>query len=286
MSDEKEPTTHPRVSPTITYAPIKKRIHTDMTSIVVGDARKVLFGSGKHRRTGVLFRDDSSTECNDGEEAVESKQRTVESVNRRMVCLQVAAFIFDNIPSISPLQLKSSLPIKKRVKCTMKLGHDQYLAVFANLGKRKDLSHLAEPPEDAFDLFCQYWKQDGRTKHFSKTVLQENWARLSKEEKEQYERQLEKVKKVYNKEFCQNEEKKKMGNLPLYESRTITDLSELEAILGPMSLRRTFSGYRTVAGQIPVVVEVYPPLKLVYDESDQSLQFHFSVSNQKVYSIC
>lgn len=30
----------------------------------------------------------------------------------------------------------------------MKLGHDQYLAVFANLGKRKDLSHLAEPPED------------------------------------------------------------------------------------------------------------------------------------------
>lgn len=43
-----------------------------MTSIVVGDARKVLFGyaiifssfhsSGKHRRTGVLFRDDSSTE--------------------------------------------------------------------------------------------------------------------------------------------------------------------------------------------------------------------------------
>ena len=60
-------------------------------------------------------------------------------------------------------------------------------------------------------MFCQYWKQDGRTKHFSKTVLQENWARLSKEEKEQYERQLEKVKKVYNKEFCQNEEKKKMG---------------------------------------------------------------------------
>mgnify|MGYP006966563790 FL=1 len=34
---------------------------------------------------------------------------------------------------------------------------------------------------------------------------------MSKEEKEQYERQLEKVKKVYNKEFCQNEEKKKMG---------------------------------------------------------------------------
>lgn len=100
----------------------------------------------------------SVSRCNDGEEAVESKQRTVESVNRRMVCLQVAAFIFDNIPSyvsspplivrISPLQLKSSLPIKKRVKCTMKLGHDQYLAVFANLGKQKDLSHLAEPPED------------------------------------------------------------------------------------------------------------------------------------------
>ena len=62
----------------------------------------------------------------------------------------------------------------------------------------------------------------------------------------------------------------------------ITDLSELEAILGPMSLRRTFSGYRTVAGQIPVVVEVAPPLKLIYDESDQSLQFHFYVSNQKV----
>lgn len=54
MSDEKEPTAHTRVSPLsiwlhlncsqITYAPIKKRIHTDMTSIVVGDARKVLFG--------------------------------------------------------------------------------------------------------------------------------------------------------------------------------------------------------------------------------------------------
>lgn len=54
MSDGKESTTHPGktqffiysslISSKITYAPIKKRIHTDMTSIVVGDARKVLFG--------------------------------------------------------------------------------------------------------------------------------------------------------------------------------------------------------------------------------------------------
>lgn len=174
----------------------------------------------------------SWSRCTDGEEVVESKQQTVENVNVRLVCLQIAAFIFDNIPSffcyviltirISPIQIKSSsLPIKKRVSCTMKLERDQYLAVFANLGKRKDLTHLAEPPEDrstihlfscvAFDLFCQYSKQDGRTKRLSKTLLQENWGRLSKEEKGQYEKQLEKVKEVYNKEFCHNEELKKAG---------------------------------------------------------------------------
>ena len=162
---------------------------------------------------------------------MESKQRTIEGVNRRMVCLQVAAFIFDNIPSyflssvltvrISPLQLKSSLPLKKRVKCTMQLGRDQYLAVFSNIGKKKDLSHLAKPPEDrydmslflfiAFDLFCQYSKQDGHTKAVSRTILQENWEQLSKEEKEQYEKQLGKVREVYNMEFSQNEEQKKKG---------------------------------------------------------------------------
>jgi hypothetical protein len=66
----------------------------------------------------------------------------------------------------------------------------------------------------------------------------------------------------------------------------ITDLKELEAMLGPMSLRRSFSGYRTVAGQIPVTMEVIPPLRLVYDEVDESLQFKFSVSSIPVLSVC
>ena len=57
-------------------------------------------------------------------------------------------------------------------------------------------------------------------------------------------------------------------------------------MLGPMSLRRSFSGYRTVAGQIPVTMEVIPPLRLVYDEVDESLQFKFSVSSIPVLSVC
>lgn len=71
--------------------------------------------------------------------------------------LRVAAFIFDNIPSsgfayyltvrIVPVQLAIT-PMKKRVTCSMKLSRDQYLSLFSKLGKRKDLCHLAIPPED------------------------------------------------------------------------------------------------------------------------------------------
>ena len=58
----------------------------------------------------------------------------------------------------------------------------------------------------------------------------------------------------------------------------MTDLDSFEAFLGPMSLRRTYTGFRTIAGQIPVVVTVNPPIRLIFDESDNSLEFRFSTS--------
>ena len=58
----------------------------------------------------------------------------------------------------------------------------------------------------------------------------------------------------------------------------MTDLDSFEAFLGPMSLRRTFAGFRTVAGQTPLVVAVIPPIRLIFDESDNSLEFRFSTS--------
>ena len=67
----------------------------------------------------------------------------------------------------------------------------------------------------------------------------------------------------------------------------MTDLDSFEAFLGPMSLRRTFTGFRTVAGQIPVVVIVNPPIRLIFDESDNSLEFRFSTSLlSDFYSVC
>lgn len=45
-----------------------------------------------------------------------------------------------------------------------------------------------------------------------------------------------------------------------------------------MSLRRTFAGYRTIAGQIPVVVAVNSPIHLIFDELDKTLEFRFSAS--------
>ena len=63
--------------------------------------------------------------------------------------------------------------------------------------------------------------------------------------------------------------------MPLYEERTITDLQRLEEILGPVSLKRTYAGYRTTAGQIPVVVGVNAPVRVIYDEADKSAMFHF-----------
>ena len=69
--------------------------------------------------------------------------------------------------------------------------------------------------------------------------------------------------------------------MPLYEVRTITDLQRLEEILGPVSLKRTYAGYRTTAGQIPVVVGVNAPVRVIYDEADKSAMFHFSVSPRR-----
>ena len=48
----------------VTFAPTKKRIHTDMSTVIIGDARKALFrwtlmrmlinSPKKHRRNGIL----------------------------------------------------------------------------------------------------------------------------------------------------------------------------------------------------------------------------------------
>lgn len=64
----------------------------------------------------------------------------------------------------------------------------------------------------------------------------------------------------------------------------MTDLDSFEAFLGPMSLRRTFAGFRTVAGQTPLVVTVIPPIRLIFDESDNTLEFRFSTSPLNDYS--
>ena len=53
MNTETECSTHPSSPPydpshsaaerDVTYAPTKKRIHTDMSTVIIGDARKALF---------------------------------------------------------------------------------------------------------------------------------------------------------------------------------------------------------------------------------------------------
>lgn len=55
-------------------------------------------------------------------------------------------------------------------------------------------------------------------------------------------------------------------------------MKALGDVLGPLSLQRKYAGFRSVAGQTTVIVSVNSPVRLVYDESDQSLQFNFSVS--------
>ena len=97
-----------------------------------------------------------------GEQMEELIPMAASTVNRRMVCLQVAAFIFNNIPlysfylrmqitcRISPHQ-KSPQSSRKRVSCSMDLSKDQYLSVFGNIGVRKDLCRLATPPKDGMD---------------------------------------------------------------------------------------------------------------------------------------
>ena len=56
----------------VTYAPTKKRIHTDMSTVIIGDARKALFrwvrlrvlrnSPKKHRRNGILSNKQGSGE--------------------------------------------------------------------------------------------------------------------------------------------------------------------------------------------------------------------------------
>ena len=54
-----------------------------------------------------------------------------------------------------------------------------------------------------------------------------------------------------------------------------------------MSLRRTFAGYRTIAGQIPVVVAVNSPIHLIFDELEKTLEFRFSASPiNEFYDVC
>lgn len=105
---------------------------------------------------------------------------------------------------------------------------------------------------------------------------------------QKYEERLNQIKRRYNEQFNEENCKKREGvrdielidgqRLPLYESRKITDLKALGDVLGPLSLQRKYAGFRSVAGQTTVIVSVNSPVRLVYDESDQSLQFNFSVS--------
>ena len=105
---------------------------------------------------------------------------------------------------------------------------------------------------------------------------------------QQYEQKLDDIKKAYNKQFNEETRQKTEGvclrdgndgqKLPLYEERKITDLQVLEEVLGPLSLQRKYTGFRTVAGQMTVIVAVNSPVRLVYDECDSSLQLQFTVS--------
>ena len=103
-----------------------------------------------------------------------------------------------------------------------------------------------------------------------------------------YEEKLNDVKRIYNKQFNEESKKKMEGvieiyknqeqKLPLYEERKISDLKALESILGPLSLQRRYAGIRTILGQSTVIVKVNSPIRLIFDESDNSLQLQFSIS--------
>ena len=163
----------------------------------------------------------------DGEQVIEFHKKSVEKDCLMTTRLRVAAFIFDNIPSsrsgssvtirIVPVQL-SMTPMKKRVTCSMKLSRDQYLSLFSKLGKRKDLCHLAIPPEDrtsittlsheAFELYYQYVR---RKEHKSKETSLLSWDGFPESERRKYNDQLDHVKLLYNQAFSKEEEQKREG---------------------------------------------------------------------------
>ena len=108
--------------------------------------------------------------------------------------LQIASLLFDHIPSFaietymklrfSASQLVSTHPPRKRVSFQMNLDKDLYTAIFGPFGKRKDLSRVPVPPEDAFGMFCLLQRQDHHTLTPSKASLQILWGRMSEEEHE------------------------------------------------------------------------------------------------------
>lgn len=94
----------------------------------------------------------------DGEACSEEKVNHALGADTKRTRLEIASLFFDNIPPLvsswsvksrfNPTKLSSTSIPRKRVSMSMTLEKEQYLKVFGDLGKRKDLTHLSMPVDD------------------------------------------------------------------------------------------------------------------------------------------